>query len=176
MKKLSFTIFFLFMTLSFCAGQPAVRPGVEVLRDNGFEGLVGKKVGLVTNPSGVDSELRSTIDILYDAPGVDLVALYGPEHGVRGDVYAGGKIEDFTDPTTGLPVYSLYGATRKPTPEMLEGVDMDDYEIINLFVGEDVDDDARVAITERLEELYPELEVIVYKGKQAIYDYLIAIE
>ena len=60
--------------------------------------------------------------------------------------------------------------------EMLEGVDMDDYEIINLFVGEDVDDDARVAITERLEELYPELEVIVYKGKQAIYDYLIAIE
>ena len=134
MKKLSFTIFFLFMTLSICAGQPAVRPGVEVLRDNGFEGLVGKKVGLVTNPSGVDSELRSTIDILYDAPGVDLVALYGPEHGVRGDVYAGGKIEDFTDPTTGLPVYSLYGATRKPTPEMLEGVDVMVYDIQDVGV------------------------------------------
>lgn len=60
--------------------------------------------------------------------------------------------------------------------EMLAGVDMDDYEIINLFVGEDVDDDARVAITEKLEEEYPEMEVVVYKGKQAVYDYLIAIE
>ena len=60
-----------------------VKPGIEVLEDRGFEGLVGRRVGLVTNPSGVDRNLRSTVDILHEAPGVELVALYGPEHGVR---------------------------------------------------------------------------------------------
>ena len=95
----------------------------------GFAPLKGKRVGLVTNPSGVDRNLRSTIDILYNAEGVDVVALFGPEHGVRGDVYAGGKVSDVTDPATGLPVYSLYGATRKPTPEMLEGIDAMVYDI-----------------------------------------------
>lgn len=106
-----------------------VKPGIEVLRDRGFEGLVGKRVGLVTNPSGVDRNLRSTIDILYNAPGVELVALYGPEHGVRGDVYAGGKVSDSRDALTGLPVYSLYGPTRKPTAEMLRGIDVMVYDI-----------------------------------------------
>ena len=95
----------------------------------GFAPLKGKRVGLVTNPSGVDRNLRSTIDILYNADGVELVALFGPEHGVRGNVYAGGKVSDVTDPATGLPVYSLYGATRKPTPEMLEGIDAMVYDI-----------------------------------------------
>ena len=114
------------------AGTPSSHPvktGIEVLRDRRFEGLVGKRVGLVTNPSGVDRDLRSTIDILYNAPGVDLVALYGPEHGVRGDVYAGGKVSDSRDALTGLPVYSLYGPTRKPTPEMLRGIDVMVYDI-----------------------------------------------
>ncbi len=106
-----------------------VKTGVEVLRDRGFEGLIGRKVGLVTNPSGVDSQLNSTVDILYNAPGVELVALYGPEHGVRGDVYAGDKVNDAVDAATGLPVYSIYGATRKPTPEMLEGVEVMVYDI-----------------------------------------------
>jgi len=109
--------------------QVCVKPGVEVLRESGFECLKGKRVGLVTNPSGVDSNLKSTIDILHEAPEVNLVALYGPEHGVRGDVYAGGKVVDFTDPATGLPVYSLYGATRKPTAAMLENVDVMVYDI-----------------------------------------------
>jgi uncharacterized protein YbbC (DUF1343 family) len=86
-------------------------------------------VGLVTNPSGVDSQLRSTIDILYNAPGVNLVALYGPEHGVRGDVYAGGAVTDTKDAKTGLPVHSLYGSTRKPTKEMLQGIDIMVYDI-----------------------------------------------
>ena len=108
---------------------PVVKPGIEVLRDGGFKELQGKRVGLVTNPSGVDRYLRSTIDILYNAPGVELVALYGPEHGVRGDVYAGGKVADTRDEATGLPVYSLYGATRRPTPEMLEGIDVMVYDI-----------------------------------------------
>ncbi len=111
------------------AGQPVVKPGIEVLRESGFQRLVGKRVGLVTNPSGVDSQLRSTIDILFNAPEVNLVALYGPEHGVRGDVYAGGAVTDTVDEKTGLPVYSLYGATRKPTKEMLRGIDIMVYDI-----------------------------------------------
>jgi len=111
------------------ASRPVVKPGIEVLQDRGFEGLKGKRVGLVTNPSGVDRYLNSTVDILYNAPGVELVALYGPEHGVRGDVYAGGKVTDTKDAATGLPVYSLYGSTRKPTPQMLEGIDVMVYDI-----------------------------------------------
>ena len=111
------------------SSRVVVKPGVEVLRERGFAGLEGRRVGLVTNPSGVDRHLQSTIDILFEAPEVNLVALYGPEHGVRGDVYAGGKVEDTKDETTGLPVFSLYGATRKPTPEMLEGIDVMVYDI-----------------------------------------------
>ena len=88
--------------------QAQVIPGIEVLEQNGFEELLGKRVGLVTNPSGVDRQLRSTIDILFEAPQVNLVALYGPEHGVRGDAYAGDHVESTKDPKTGLPVYSLY--------------------------------------------------------------------
>ena len=106
-----------------------VKVGVEVLRDSGFELLEGLRVGLVTNPSGVDSRLNSTIDILYEASNVDLVALYAPEHGVRGDIYAGGRVESGVDERTGLPVHSLYGATRQPTDEMLEGVDIMVYDI-----------------------------------------------
>ena len=116
--------------------QPAcvVKPGIEVLRESGFQQLRGKRVGLVTNPSGVDSRLKSTIDILFQAPEVNLVALYGPEHGVRGDMYAGDKVNDSVDPVTGLPVYSLYGKTRKPTPEMLAGIDVMVYDIQDVGV------------------------------------------
>ena len=109
--------------------QAQVIPGIEVLEKYGFEELQGKRVGLVTNPSGVDRQLRSTIDILFEAPEVNLVALYGPEHGVRGDAYAGDHVESDRDPKTGLPVYSLYGATREPTQKMLEGVDIMVYDI-----------------------------------------------
>lgn len=136
MKKRIFLFLSLLVLVSFdlaaendgCS-RVAVKTGVEVLRDSGFEGLKGRRVGLVTNPSGVDRHLKSTIDILFEAPEVNLVALYGPEHGVRGDVYAGGKVADTNDETTGLPVYSLYGATRKPTPEMLDGIDVMVYDI-----------------------------------------------
>ena len=118
-----------FVSAELNAVRPVVKPGVEVLRDGGFKELQGKRVGLVTNPSGVDRYLRSTVDILFNAPGVNLVALYGPEHGVRGDVYAGGHVTDTKDEATGLPVYSLYGPTRKPTPQMLEGIDVMVYDI-----------------------------------------------
>ena len=117
-----------------CRTEVNVKTGIEVLRERNFAGLEGRRVGLVTNPSGVDRHLNSTIDILFNAPEVNLVALYGPEHGVRGDVYAGGKIEDSKDEVTGLPVYSLYGSTRKPTPEMLEGIDVMVYDIQDVGV------------------------------------------
>ena len=100
-----------------------VKLGNEVLAASGFRELQGKRVGLITNPSGVNRRLQSTIDVLRAAPGVKLVALFGPEHGIYGDVPAGDQIESRTDPRTGLPVHSLYGKTRKPTPEMLRGLD-----------------------------------------------------
>ncbi len=108
---------------------PRVKPGIEVLRDSHFAHLKGKRVGLLTNPTGVDSRLRSTIDILYTAPEVNLVALFAPEHGVRGDVYAGDKVSEGRDRLTGLKVHSLYGGTRKPTPQMLSGIDVMVYDI-----------------------------------------------
>ena len=106
-----------------------VKPGIEVLAENHFAILKGKRVGLVTNPTGITSNFTSTVDVLASANDVHLAALYGPEHGVRGDVTAGGKIDTYTDPLTGLPVYSLYGKTRKPTPEMLKGIDVLVYDI-----------------------------------------------
>ncbi len=107
-----------------------VKTGIDVLQENGFKELKGKKIGLVTNPTGVNRELISTIDILFQAEGVELVALFGPEHGVRGDAYAGDKIEGAgVDPKTGLPIYSLYGKTKQPTNEMLKGLDAIVYDI-----------------------------------------------
>src|SRR5699024_2545862 len=86
--------------------------------------LQDKNVGLITNPTGVDQELNSIVDTLHNHPDVNLVSLYGPEHGVRGSEQAGDYVEFYIDERTGLPVYSLYGETRKPTPEMLEDVDV----------------------------------------------------
>ena len=82
MKKILLTII-----VNVVVGMTAaavVKPGIEVLRDGGFKQLQGKRVGLVTNPSGIDNNLKSTVDILNEAPGVELVALFGPEHGVLG--------------------------------------------------------------------------------------------
>lgn len=106
-----------------------VKTGLEVLQDNNFSQLKGKKVGLITNPTGVNHQLESTVDIFFKSPEVNLVALYGPEHGVRGDYSAGDHVDFFKDPITGLPVFSLYGKTRKPTPEMLKGIDVLVYDI-----------------------------------------------
>ena len=106
-----------------------VKTGIEVLRDGGFKQLQGKRVGLVTNPSGVDRNLKSTVDILNEAPGVKLVALYGPEHGVRGNAHAGDAVGDAVDAKTGVKTYSLYGKTHKPSPEMLKDIDVLVYDI-----------------------------------------------
>ncbi len=121
MRKLrSFCIVWLVALPWLCPAQ--VMPGNEALAASGFKVLQGKRVGLLTNPSGVNSRLESTIEVLRRASGVKLVALFGPEHGVYGDVPAGDKIESRVDVRTGLPVHSLYGATYKPTPEMLKGL------------------------------------------------------
>jgi len=98
--------------------------GVEVLLEDQIDLIKGKRVGLITNPTGVDQELNSIVDTLYNHPDVELTALYGPEHGVRGSAPAGGYVESYIDEKTGVPVYSLYGNTKKPTPEMLENVDV----------------------------------------------------
>ena len=111
------------------APAASVKLGNEVLAQHKFKELAGKRIGLITNPSGVNSRLESTIDVLRGAPGVKLVALFGPEHGVYGDVWAGDKIESSTDPRTGLVVHSLYGKTHKPTPEMLKGLDVLVYDL-----------------------------------------------
>lgn len=120
---LAFAVFAVF------AAGAQVKPGIEVLRDNNFEGLQGKRVGLITNPSGVDNKLQSTVDILANAPGVKLTALYGPEHGVRGNIHAGDLVGNSVDEATGVPVYSIYGKTRKPTPDMLNDIDVMVYDI-----------------------------------------------
>lgn len=106
-----------------------VRPGVEVLAAQNFRSLSGLNIGLVTNPTGVLPNLASTVDVLKTAPGVKLRALFGPEHGVRGDTPAGKYVASATDPQTGLPVYSLYGPTKSPTASMLKGLDAVVYDI-----------------------------------------------
>lgn len=98
-----------------------VLTGIDVLAASDFSALQGLRVGLLTHRAGVDSAGRRSIDALYAAPGVTLAALFSPEHGLSGD--REGKIGNDTDARTGLPVYSLYGATRRPTPEMLAGLD-----------------------------------------------------
>jgi len=123
-------LYFLFSTLFILnVSAQKVSTGIEVLKSQNFKILEGKRIGLITNPTGVDHNLKSTIDILHEAPNVNLVALFGPEHGVRGNEHAGDKVENNTDPQTGLPVYSLYGSTRKATPEMLKGIDALVYDI-----------------------------------------------
>ncbi|MGG0791120.1 DUF1343 domain-containing protein [Peribacillus simplex] len=101
-----------------------VSPGIEVLLKEEKDVLSGKKVGLITNPTGIDSKLTSIVDLLNDDPDINLTALFGPEHGVRGDAQAGASVDYYIDEKTGLPVYSLYGKTKKPTPEMLKDVEV----------------------------------------------------
>lgn len=98
-----------------------VLTGIDVLAAEGFARLSGRRVGLVTNQTGRDAAGRRTVDLLWAAPDVGLVAVFSPEHGLRGD--REGVIQSAIDAQTGLPVHSLYGATRRPTPEMLSGID-----------------------------------------------------
>lgn len=101
--------------------------GIDVLEQENFAPLQGKRVGIITNQTGVDREGRRTIDVLAHAPGVKLVAIFSPEHGIFGT--ADSKVASTTDTATGLPVYSLYGSTRRPTDQMLQGIDALVYDI-----------------------------------------------
>lgn len=129
MQFKSTTIVAMLLLLTTSVSAANVKTGIEVLREDGFKVLEGKRVGLTTNPTGVDSQLKSTIDILWEAKNVNLVALYGPEHGVRGNIHAGDKVSDEVDPKTGLKMYSLYGKTSKPTKEMMDEIDVMVYDI-----------------------------------------------
>lgn len=113
---------------------PAVRTGIDVLIENNFSILKGKRVGLITNPTGVTAGLVSAVDVFAQSNQIKLVALFGPEHGVRGDAAAGSRVDSYVDSTTGLPVYSLYGRTTKPTAEMLKGVDVLVYDIQDIGI------------------------------------------
>ncbi|MEP6946097.1 MAG: exo-beta-N-acetylmuramidase NamZ domain-containing protein, partial [Acidobacteriota bacterium] len=110
-------------------GSPAVpvMNGIDILERENFKQLDGMKIGLVTNHTGRDLAGKQTIDILKDAPNVKLVSLFSPEHGIRG--LADEKVGDSTDEKTGLPIYSLYGETRRPKPEQLKDLDAIVYDI-----------------------------------------------
>ena len=101
--------------------ETAVWTGLDVLREEGFQPLAGAHVGLVTNQTGLARDGATAIDLLHAAPGVELVALFSPEHGIRGVM--DGPVSSSRDTRTGLPVHSLYGDTRRPTAEMLTGLD-----------------------------------------------------
>jgi uncharacterized protein YbbC (DUF1343 family) len=95
--------------------------GIDALEADHFAPLAGKRIGLITNQTGIDRNRRSTIDLLAHAPGVKLVALFSPEHGIRGTVDE--RVSSTTDDATGLPIFSLYGDTLRPTDAMLQGLD-----------------------------------------------------
>jgi uncharacterized protein YbbC (DUF1343 family) len=101
-----------------------IRPGVEVFLERPPAAVVGKRVGLITNHTGVDSQGRSSADLLAASPHFRLVALFGPEHGIRGVLADGDVVASGRDEKTGLPVHSLYGDTREPTEAMLRDVDV----------------------------------------------------
>ncbi len=111
-----------------------VKPGIEVLLDSQLDLLKGKRVGLITNATGINGNRKSTVDLLWKNPKVNLVALFAPEHGIRGDIPAGKHTKSYIDKKTGLPVFSLYGRTRKPTRAMLKGIDVLVFDIQDIGV------------------------------------------
>ncbi len=131
-KLLIFSLILIFLTGSFgCKSreqqkvyvEKKVKLGVEVFLEKNLDMVKGKRVGLITNPSGIDRHLRSTIELFYQNPKINLVALYGPEHGVRGNVQAGQYVPFYVDEKYHLPVFSLYGQSRRPELGMLKNID-----------------------------------------------------
>ena len=119
-----FSLLFLYFLISVTINLEAkFSLGVDYLEETKFDILKGKKIGLLTHPAGVNSRGISTVDVLRSSSQVDLVALFGPEHGIYGNEKAAVPVEDKIDQKTGLPVYSLYGKFRKPTPSMLSKID-----------------------------------------------------
>lgn len=128
MKRIAILLGCLFLIMTGSRAQK-IKTGIEVLKSEDFKPLKGLRIGLVTNPTGVDNNLVSDIDLLHRAANVKLVALFGPEHGVRGSSHAGDAVDNDSDAATGLPVFSLYGKNRIPSDEMLQGIDALVYDI-----------------------------------------------
>ncbi|MDZ7268252.1 MAG: DUF1343 domain-containing protein [candidate division KSB1 bacterium] len=116
-------IFLLPAPALFSQTNPPVLTGLDRIVADSFRVLRGKRLGVITNQTGVDRSGRHIVDLLHHARDVKLVALFGPEHGIRGQAPAGEKVGSAVDSATGIPVYSLYGAHRKPTPAMLAGLE-----------------------------------------------------
>jgi uncharacterized protein YbbC (DUF1343 family) len=136
MKLHFFRILSCLVILAYCGGvaggriqdpSPRVLNGIDVLRKQNFASLAGKRVGLITNHTGLAADGASTIDLLFKSGVCKLVALFSPEHGIRGVMDE--KVVSAVDEATDLPIYSLYGATLRPTPEMLRGVEVLVYDI-----------------------------------------------
>jgi len=111
-------------TLDAAEAQAAVRPGIEVLLSDSLRLVSGARVGLITNHTGIDREGRSDIDLLFDHPDVTLAALFAPEHGIRGTLQDGVLVDSDVDARTGVPIHSLYGASRAPTEDVLDDIDV----------------------------------------------------
>ncbi|GAB4188957.1 MAG: DUF1343 domain-containing protein [Phycisphaeraceae bacterium] len=121
------TLFLLFSHTGSALAEPRVAVGLDALQREGFERLKGRNVGLITNHSGINARGEHILDLMHASPNVQLVAIFTPEHGIRGTEDR--HVASDTDPATGLPIHSLYGKTRKPTPEMLKGIDTLVYDI-----------------------------------------------
>jgi uncharacterized protein YbbC (DUF1343 family) len=128
-RRVALIVALLFVATGSLEAQNRVRLGIEVLLSDSSHLVRGKRVGLITNHTGVTPDGRSTIDLLHRAPGVRLTALFAPEHGIRGQAAAGERIESTIDSATGVPVYSIYSETRVPTADMLKDVDVVLYDI-----------------------------------------------
>ncbi len=127
MKKIIFLILIL-CSISFAQNQKVLL-GIDIIEKNNFSILEGKRVGLITNHTGLNSKLKSTVDLFYKAKNFKLVSVFSPEHGFRGIFKGGESVEDTIDESTGIKFYSLYGKRRKPTPEILSEIDVLVYDI-----------------------------------------------
>ena len=114
---------FLLVCIESFAREPSIQLGIDYLEESKFSVLQGKRVGLLTHPAGKNGRGESTVDVFVRSSDVNLVALFGPEHGIYGDEKASVPVDDKIDQKTGLPVFSLYGKFRKPTKKMLSEID-----------------------------------------------------
>lgn len=123
--RISFLLFFLLASIHCLPSgkMPKVKTGIDVFSESFPLALEGKRVGLVTNPTGINSNFESSIEIIAKNPKIKLVALYGPEHGVRGNAQAGEYVGFYIDEKYGIPVFSLYGQSMRPSPSMLKNID-----------------------------------------------------
>ena len=122
----------LLLFLALIAASPVeaqISPGITVLLRDSSHLVKGRRVGLITNHTARDESGRTTIDLLHEAPGVRLTALFAPEHGIRGSARGGARISSGVDEKTGVRIYSLYGDTRTPTRRMLDDIDVLVYDI-----------------------------------------------